>query len=195
MSSSRPITIPPFSPSTTLVVASAPTLTNGHATIRPNSSQNAGHSLFAQILMAQDCLKKATQTSSPQDIHAALVRWSHIAHHIPLTHPDYEPIMASLAVALMLRWEESQDVKDINAVIDVLQRALNASESNFGVTGETTRTRNKYQNLVNIGSAYLDRYETFHNDKRDLEHAISYWEQAHDCAVRSGMMRESVCSS
>ncbi|KIM30186.1 hypothetical protein M408DRAFT_294921 [Serendipita vermifera MAFF 305830] len=52
-------------------------------------------------------------------------------------------------------------------------------------------TQNRYRNLVNLGAAYMDRYEILKEDPKDLMRAVEFWEQAHDIAEALGFMKDS----
>jgi hypothetical protein len=132
-------------------------------------------------------LLKAIKSTKPADIEAAVSKWEFLATHIPDRHPDYEAVHASYAVALILRWEDSHQMKDIRKAIISLESALASMPA--------VPSKNRYQNLANLGAAYMDRYETYQKDPKDILRAIECWEQAHFTAVPLGLTRDSVSRS
>jgi hypothetical protein len=93
-------------------------------------------------------------------------------------------VLASYAVALLLRWEDSHQLQDIHKAIFTLESVL---------TGQSPEpSSSRYQNFANLGAAYMDRYETLQKDPKDIMRAAECWEHAHVVAVALGLMRDSV---
>lgn len=138
----------------------------------------------SKSILAQKVLLRASKTQAQSDILAAVSKWEPIASQIPKEHPDYEPVLSSYAVALLLKWEFTKDIKDIKKAIVTLEHAL--------VSLEKAASRNRYQNLANLGAAYMDRWETFRTDGKDVLRAIECWEEAHTISMPLGLARESV---
>jgi len=145
------------------------------------------NTISTKAVLAQKLLLRAIKTNKLSDIDAALGKWEPLATFISRDHPDYEPVLASYAVALLLRWEDSHDMNDIRKAIITLESAL--------TTLPNIPSRGRYQNLANLGAAYMDRYETFHNDPKDLLRAAECWEQAYAISIPLGSVRESVSTS
>jgi hypothetical protein len=124
---------------------------------------------------------KATKTA---DINWVISQLERLVRHTSSAHPDYEPVLASYATALLLRWETSHQMEDIRKAIISLERALTILPHSPSIR--------RYQNLVNLGAAYMGRYEIFCSDPNDINHGIEYWEQAHTTATSLGYTRESV---
>ncbi|KAG8756688.1 hypothetical protein FRC14_002824 [Serendipita sp. 396] len=147
------------------------------------ASTPSANTISSRALVAQEALLKAIKSRKSQDIEASVHQWDPIASSIPPNHPDYEPVLASYAVALLLRWEESHQQKDIRKAIMTLENALTCLAN--------IPSRNRYQNLANLGAAYMDRYERTQKDPKDILRAAECWEQAHAISVSLGFMRES----
>ncbi len=150
----------------------------------PRSSTSSANTISQRAVSAQAALLKAIKSTKPEEIEAAVSKWEPLARHIPQAHPDYEPVLASYAVALLLRWEHSHDVKDVRKAILTLENALTKLSSD--------PTPNRYQNLANLGAAYMDRYETLQKDPKDLMRAAECWEEAHVIAGTLGLVKDSV---
>jgi len=148
------------------------------------SSTSNPNTISKRAVVAQNALLKAIKSTNAEDIEAAVSRWEPLARYIPEAHPDYEPVLSSYAVALLLRWEDSHQAKDIGKAILTLEKVLT------GLSPEPSPSR--YQNLVNLGAAYMDRYETLQKDPKDIMRAAECWEKAHAIAVLLGFMRDSV---
>jgi hypothetical protein len=142
------------------------------------------NTISSRALVAQAALLKAIKSTKIADIDYAIAQWEPLAQHIPLAHPDYEPVLASYAVALLLRWEDSHQIKDIRKAILTLENALTKLSN--------VASRSRYQNLANLGAAYMDRYETYRSDIKDIMRAAECWEQAHTVGAALGYTRESV---
>ncbi|KAG8833261.1 hypothetical protein FRC17_011036 [Serendipita sp. 399] len=147
------------------------------------ASAPSTNTITSRALVAQDALLKAIKSRKSEDIEASVAHWDPIASSIPSNHPDYEPVLASYAVALLLRWEESHQPKDIRKAIMTLENALTCLAN--------LPSRNRYQNLANLGAAYMDRYERTQKDPKDILRAAECWEQAHSISVSLGFMRDS----
>lgn len=148
------------------------------------STSRSPNTISSRALAAQHILLKAIKTTKPADIESAVSKWEFLATHIPDKHPDYEAVHASYAVALILRWEDSHQIKDIRKAIISLESALASMPAG--------PSKNRYQNLANLGAAYMDRYETYQREPKDILRAIECWEQAHLTAVPLGLLRDSV---
>lgn len=151
------------------------------------STPRSPNTISAKAFLAQKLLMRAIKSTKLSDIDAALQRWEPLASLISKEHPDYEPVLASYAVALLLRWDDRHEMEDIRKAIIALERAL-ASLPNIP-------SKNRYQNLSNLGAAYMDRYETFRSDPKDLLRAAECWEQAYSISVPLGQVRESVSTA
>ncbi|KIM28846.1 hypothetical protein M408DRAFT_68928 [Serendipita vermifera MAFF 305830] len=149
----------------------------------PRNSTSSPNTISQRAVSAQAALLKAIKSTKPEEIESAVSKWEPLAKNIPQAHPDYEPVLASYAVALLLRWEHSHDVRDVRKAIITLENALTKLS--------TDPTPNRYQNLANLGAAYMDRYETLQKDPKDLMRAAECWEQAHDIARALGLMKDS----
>lgn len=157
------------------------------ATPRSSTASSNSNTISQRAVSAQSTLLKAIKSTKTDEIEAAVSKWEPLARYIPHAHPDYEPVLASYAVALLLRWEHSHDVKDVRKAIITLENALTKLS--------TDPTPNRYQNLANLGAAYMDRYETLQKDPKDLMRAAECWEQAHDIARALGLMQDSVSTT
>ncbi|PVF99436.1 kinase-like protein [Serendipita vermifera] len=129
-------------------------------------------------------LLKTMKSTKPVDIDWVISQWESLAHFLPVAHPDYEPVLASYAVTLLLRWESNHQMEDIQKVIASLERTLNILPR--------SPSKRRYQNLVNLGAAYLGRYEVFGTNISDITQAIGCWEQAYNLTASLSCSCESV---
>ncbi|CAG7846338.1 SubName: Full=Uncharacterized protein {ECO:0000313/EMBL:CCA69680.1} [Serendipita indica DSM 11827] len=139
--------------------------------------------ISSRALIAQESLLKAISSTSPEDIERAISQWEPLANAISPKHPDYEPVLASYAVAILLRWEDSHQLQDIRKAILTLENAVTSLGN--------APSRNRYQNLVNLGSSYFDRFETFNKDPKDILRAVECMELANTISITLGFGTES----
>lgn len=137
-----------------------------------------------KAISAQDLLMRANQSNSKSDADSAVREWEALASLVSREHVSYEPILASYAVALLLRWELGHRTNDLRKAIVMLEKALASLPD--------TASKNRYQNLANLGSAYMDRYETTREDRRDLSRAIDAWEEAYSISKRLNLVNQAV---
>lgn len=143
--------------------------------------------ISSRALIAQESLLKAISSTSAADIELAISQWEPLASAISLKHPDYEPVLASYAVAILLRWEKSHQLQDIRLAIMTLENAITSLGN--------APSRNRYQDLVNLGASYLDRFETFNKDPKDILRAVECMELANTISISLGFGTESVSLS
>jgi hypothetical protein len=132
----------------------------------------------------QVALSRTMTATKTADINWAISQLERLVRHTSSAHPDYEPVLSSYAAALLLRWENSHQMEDIRKAIISLERALDILPHSPSIR--------RYQNLVNLGAAYMGRYEIFSSDPNDINYGIEYWEQAHTTATSLGYTREAV---
>jgi len=145
--------------------------------------------LLSRISAAQDSLTVAWKTRSNAEIDISVNKWEPLVRQIPASYGRYKDILASYAVALLLRWRQRRRPEDIDAGIGALERVLAMSQKDIPSLGQ-------YECYANLGSAYMDRWETLKNRPSDLISATNRWESAHALAFHLGRNGESVrCSS
>jgi tetratricopeptide (TPR) repeat protein len=137
-----------------------------------------------KAIYAQELLMRANQSNSKTDADSAVREWEALASLVSRDHASYEPILASYSVALLLRWELGHSTNDLRRAIVMLEKALGSLPD--------TASKNRYQNLANLGSAYMDRYETTREDRRDLLRAIDTWEEAYSMSKRLNLVNQAV---
>lgn len=141
--------------------------------IHPPSAIKSASLFLPQLLSAQDSLSEAWRTRSKTDINIAVTKWKSVTPQIPCSHKEYEPALSSYSVALLLRWNSQHYEDDLELAIQTLEKVL--------VIGSPTRAR--FDNLVNIGAAYMDRWERFHRNPEDLLTSAGFWDEARSIAI------------
>ncbi|PVF99288.1 hypothetical protein CPB86DRAFT_676415, partial [Serendipita vermifera] len=139
--------------------------------------------LQSRVLLAQTILLEAYQIKNSTDIDTAATEWSSISTQIPHAHTDYHHVAASLAVALLLRWEEKRVIEDLNNAISLLVQAI--------VAQGPKPCRALYENYVNLGAAYMSQWENASQNASNIVKAMDSWEMAYDISLKIGCSHES----
>jgi tetratricopeptide (TPR) repeat protein len=140
--------------------------------------------ISSKALFAQELLMRANQSNSKSDADLAVREWEALASSVSRGTDKYEPILSSYSVALLLRWDLGHRTDDLWRAIVMLEKALASLPD--------TSTKDRYQNLANLGSAYMDRYEIARDDRRDLFRAIDAWEEAYSISKRLNLVNQAV---
>jgi tetratricopeptide (TPR) repeat protein len=138
----------------------------------------------SRVLLAQTTLLEAFQTKDDADIDAALIEWISISNQIPSGHTDHHHILASLAIAHLLRWRARKVFEDLKRAISLLVQAISVQEP--------TPCRALYENYVNLGAAYMSQWEHLPQDPSDIIKALDAWEKAYKISLQIGRSDESV---
>jgi hypothetical protein len=144
--------------------------------------------ILSSIIAAQDSLTLAWKTRNNAEIDISVNKWEALVHQAPPSYKRYNDVLASYAVALLLRWRQRYRGEDLDAAINVLERAL-------AMSGKDDPNLGQYECYANLGSAYMDRWETVPRQASDLVNAINRWESAQALACHLDRSLESVCCS
>lgn len=131
----------------------------------------------SRFVEAQDALSIAWRTRTSSAIDTAVSRWWSL---LSITSKDdrYSDVLASYALSLLLRWRSRRHVRDIDAAIGSLENALSYQEE--------MPSFERLGNHLNLGAAYMDRWEVFQRSPRDLVEAADQWERAHAISSKIG---------
>jgi tetratricopeptide (TPR) repeat protein len=147
-----------------------------------SSNQAILNSIGQEALQAQTLLARALSSRLFSDVEQAVAAWHHLASITDSAYPYREAILSTFAVALLLRWETYHDLSDLDLAIEHAGRALRMCHDGL--------SRDRYQNLTNLGGAYLDRAKSANEGPEraieDAKFAYSYLEKAHYIYLQRG---------
>src|SRR4051812_9542353 len=84
--------------------------------------------LLSRICAAQDSLTVAWQTRNNADIDISVNKFETLVRQISPSYERYNDVLASYAVALLLRWRQRRRPEDVDAAINTLERVLGMSK-------------------------------------------------------------------
>jgi hypothetical protein len=113
------------------------------------------NTIYTRLLEAQDILSVAWSTKNKTKIDIAVTKWASLVSQTTRSQKEYEPALSTYAVALLLRWTRLHRIEDLDLAIRVLEQAVTLPAS----------PQHRFDNLVNLGAAFMDRWETFRRIK------------------------------
>ncbi|KAG8751789.1 hypothetical protein FRC14_007619 [Serendipita sp. 396] len=143
-----------------------------------------------QFQGAQDALTVAWKTRDISNIDIALEQWWHCLSTVSPSSKHYHSVLSSYALGLLLSWRARHKAQEIDAAINSLENALKYLDGHEDGKEEGVVFA-AYENYVNLGAAYMDRWEVLEEDPMDLKRAAESWEQAHDIATKWKKEEES----
>ncbi|PVF95033.1 hypothetical protein CPB86DRAFT_608448 [Serendipita vermifera] len=133
---------------------------------------------------ARSATEKATQTNNRQDIDEAITKWEEVVQ--TLTDDEASEaqadIFASYASLLLLRWNQTYELKDIRATVSNLEKSLEK------LPPSPTKTR--YELLTRLGNVHQSWYQRS-NTSSNLLPAIQYLEEAYALSVVLRQIKEA----
>jgi hypothetical protein len=142
------------------------------------------YTLPSDVFSALAGFSRPTDYTRAGTIESTIFKYERRLQRTRPSDPGYEYILARYADALLLRWNSTHQIKDIKKAIVSLEEALDK----LG----TDPSKQRYNYLVTLGAAYMDRYMTHDSDLGDTLKVAKYWEEAEIVAVSLGNTRESV---
>ncbi|PVF90996.1 hypothetical protein CPB86DRAFT_820866 [Serendipita vermifera] len=121
--------------------------------------------------------ERANRTNDRRDIDDAISRWEEMVQTVTDDgiSEDQADIFASYADSLLLRWDLTHNLEDIQEVASNRGKALEKLPH--------SSTKRRYELLIRLGNVHQSWYQSFKDDPKVLLHAIQYWEEAHTLSV------------
>ncbi|PVF90995.1 hypothetical protein CPB86DRAFT_878741 [Serendipita vermifera] len=147
--------------------------------------KTATNPAIESTVTAQSATERANQTNDPHDIDDAISKWEEVVHSMTDggTSEDQADIFASYANSLLLRWNLTRQLADIQVMVRSLERSLER------LPYSSTKTR--YKLLIRLGHVHEDWYQNFKDNSEALTRAIQYWEDAYGLSAILRCMKDA----